>query len=255
MTPEKLSKRYLNALYRKYNRREYLGSDPVEQVHRFRTNRDRELAGLIASSLAYGRVRQIQRSLAEVFRRLGPPADAVTGTSPAALRRRLAGFKHRFTTGAEMAALLIGAGRLIREHGSLGACFVAQVAPGDETSLPALCRFTDALRDAARDRFDSLVPTPSRGSACKRLHLYLRWMVRDDAVDLGLWRGVPRRLLVVPLDTHMHRIGRRFGLTCRRSADLRTALEITRGFAAFSPRDPVRYDFALTRLGILGQTV
>ena len=118
--------------------------------------------------------------------------------------------------------------------------------------LPALSAFADALIAAADGGCPSLVPHPAKGSACKRLHLYLRWMVRRDAVDPGGWNGVPTAKLIVPLDTHMHRIGLGLGLTARRQADMRTALEVTRGFARHAPHDPVRYDFALTRLPILG---
>ena len=95
-----------------------------------------------------------------------------------------------------------------------------------------------------------LLPSPSAGSACKRLNLFLRWMVRQDNVDPGGWDSVSPAKLIIPLDTHMHRIGRRLGLTPRRQADLRTAIEITEGFRGICPSDPVRYDFALTRLGI-----
>ncbi|MFC1474950.1 TIGR02757 family protein, partial [bacterium] len=97
-----------------------------------------------------------------------------------------------------------------------------------------------------------LTPAPRRGSACKRMNLFLRWMVRRDDVDPGPWTDVPASKLVVPLDTHMHRISSGMGLTSRKQADLKTAIEITDAFRAISPEDPVRYDFALTRLGILG---
>ncbi|MFW6062129.1 MAG: DUF2400 family protein [Planctomycetota bacterium] len=94
------------------------------------------------------------------------------------------------------------------------------------------------------------MPDPSRGSACKRLLLWLRWMVRRDAVDPGDWRGVPASKLVIPLDVHMHRITRLLGFTRRKQANLATAMEVTAGFARLCPADPVRYDFALTRFGI-----
>ena len=98
-----------------------------------------------------------------------------------------------------------------------------------------------------------LLADPSRGSACKRLHLYLRWMVRGDAVDVGLWRGVPPERLIVPLDTHMHRIGREVGAIHRNQADARAAIELTEAFRLVTPNDPVRYDFALTHWAIRGR--
>jgi uncharacterized protein (TIGR02757 family) len=249
--PNPLTRERLDGLYRKYNRRSFLRTDPIEFLYRFDDEGDREIAGLVASSLAYGRVSQIQRSVSYVLERLGAPSETVTRASLRELNKRLYGFKHRFTTGCETASLLFGAGRLIREHGTLGSCFASKVKRDDETVLPALIGFTDALLYAARDSCPSLIPRASRGSACKRLNLFIRWMVRKDAVDPGGWRGIPPRKLIVPLDTHMHRIGLEFGLTGRKSADMRTALEITKAFAAFSPSDPVKYDFALTRTGIL----
>ncbi len=95
-----------------------------------------------------------------------------------------------------------------------------------------------------------LLPSPGKGSACKRLNLFLRWMVRSDDVDPGGWSGVDAGKLIVPLDTHMHRMGLEVGLTRRKQADMQAALEVTRAFRTIAPEDPVRYDFALTRLGI-----
>ncbi|HSE64208.1 MAG TPA: DUF2400 family protein, partial [Thermoanaerobaculia bacterium] len=95
-------------------------------------------------------------------------------------------------------------------------------------------------------------PSPSSGSACKRWNLYLRWMVRKDAMDFGLWRAIPTSRLVIPTDTHVHRVARRLGLTRRKSADWKTAREITDRLARLDPQDPVRYDYALCNLGTIG---
>ncbi|MCK4410112.1 MAG: DUF2400 family protein, partial [Candidatus Eisenbacteria sp.] len=124
----------------------------------------------------------------------------------------------------------------------------------DETVLPALTSFVGGIADAscvaAGVEGACPLPDPARGSACKRLHLFLRWMVRSDDVDPGGWDAVPASKLIVPLDTHMHRFSLLLGLTDRKQANGRTALEITRAFRSFSPDDPVKYDFSLTRLGI-----
>jgi uncharacterized protein (TIGR02757 family) len=170
------------------------------------------------------------------------------------LREAFGGFRHRFATGEQLAALLLGAKRLVERHGSLHACFAAHLADGAETVAPALAAFADELRAAAGGLDAHLLPCPSRGSACKRLNLFLRWMVRRDAVDPGGWGGVSPAQLIVPLDVHMHRICRTLGLTARRQADGRAAEEITRAFRRFASDDPVRYDFALTRLGIRGDS-
>jgi uncharacterized protein (TIGR02757 family) len=197
--PNPLTRERLDGLYRKYNRRSFVCTDPVEFLYAFDDERDREIAGLVASSLAYGRVSQIQRSVSHVLGRLGALRETVTEASLRELNERLYGFKHRFTTGRETASLLYSAGRLICEHGTLGRLFASKVKRDDETVLPALNDFTDALLDAARDSCPSLIPRASRGSACKRLNLFVRWMVRKDAVDPGGWRGISPRKLIVPL--------------------------------------------------------
>jgi len=244
----KLTREALEELYRRTNRRELVSPDPIEFLYRY-DGLDREVAGLVASSLAYGRVAQILRSVGKALALMGPPAGFATALPPAEMRRRLRGFKHRFTTGADLARLLAGAGRCIMAHGSLGRCFARHVARSAENIIPAAAAFVEEISRAAGGGLGSLLPSPERGSACKRLNLYLRWMVRKDAVDPGGWPVSPR-VLLVPLDVHMHRICRAAGLTSRRQCDLRTAVEATRAFALFEPGDPVKYDFALTRAGI-----
>jgi uncharacterized protein (TIGR02757 family) len=205
----------------------------------------------VAAGLAYGRVAQILKSVATVLTALGSSPRRFLARAPAsAITRRFATFRHRFTSGAEIAALLVAVKRAVAAGRTLEQLFRAGLAPGDATVLSALSAFVAALRRLAPAPCPSLLSSPDDGSACKRMNLYLRWMVRRDAVDPGPWRGVPAAKLVVPLDTHLFRIGRQLGLTQRRQADLVAALEITRAFARFAPRDPVRYDFALTRLGI-----
>ncbi|MFA4874923.1 MAG: TIGR02757 family protein [bacterium] len=243
-------KPHLDRLYAALNRREYVSPDPLQFLYDYADPLDREIVGLIASSLAYGRVAQILRSVKYVLDRMQGPRKFLADTTPAKMQRAFVGFKHRFTIGDEMAALLAGARHAIRAHGSLGACFASLAKKGDEDVRPALARFVDELNKGAAGSTASLLPEPSRGSACKRLHLYLRWMVRSDEVDPGGWDCVAPSKLIIPLDTHMHRICGKMGLTKRRPADARTAKEITEAFRKFSPEDPVRYDFAITRLGI-----
>ena len=245
-----MTKDALDRLYRRFNRRRYVHPDPLEFLYAYPDLRDREIVGLIASSLAYGRVAQILSSVRRVLDRLGPsPCAFLMETSPKSLARVLAPFKHRFTTGQELAELLSGVRDAVARHGSLNRCFVAGYDDADETVLPALERFAGEI--AGRRTY--LLPCPAAGSACKRMNLYLRWMVRKDAVDPGGWAGVPRAKLVAPLDTHMARIGRALGFTKRKAANLGMALDITRAFRRFSPGDPVKYDFALTRFGIRGE--
>ena len=240
----------LDGLYATWNRREWVHPDPLEVLYDYPDPADREVVGLVAACLSYGRVKSILNSVRAVLGRMGPPRAFLADATAERLRDAFGAFRHRFATGEQLASLLLGAKRLLERHGSLNACFVAHLGEGDATVVPALKGFAAELRAAAGGLDAHLLPCPTRGSACKRLNLFLRWMVRRDAVDPGGWSGVSPAQLIVPLDVHMHRICRTLGLTARRGADGRAAEEITGAFRRFAPDDPVRYDFALTRLGI-----
>ncbi len=241
----------LDEVYRRLHRRRYVHPDPLEFLYAYDDPRDREIVALLAALLAYGRVAQILRSVSTVLARLSQsPAAFVRRTSDGKLRVLFADFRHRFQTGKEISALLAGVRRTLKRHGSLEACFLACSNSREETVLPALRSFVGELNSASGGACGQFLPDPAKGSACKRLHLMLRWMVRRDRVDPGGWRGIPKRRLIVPLDTHMHRIALALGATSRTSADARTAMEVTSAFGKLCPSDPVRYDFSLTRLGI-----
>ncbi len=240
----------LESLYNKYNRPEFVDPDPLATIYRYHDVRDREIAALIASSLAYGKALQIVRSLSAVFELMPYPAEYLIAATRQSLAGDFSGFRHRWTSGEEMASMLWGIKMVVDEFGSLEACFASGLSEDDETIVKALSCFSGKLRTLSGDNRSSLLPDPDRGSACKRLNLFLRWLVRKDDVDPGGWTCVSPAQLVVPLDTHMHRISRTLGLTRRKQADLKTALEVTRAFRVINPEDPVRYDFSLTRLGI-----
>ena len=241
------TKELVDRLYRTYNRKKYVSPDPLQFLYNYPAVCDREIAALVASSLAYGRVAQILRSVERVLSKMGTsPHSFLLASNNRQLSRTFAGFKHRFTTDVELVSMLSGMRAVISNHGSLNSCFVAGLKTEDRNIVPALQQFTDELGCAG----NYLIPSPSRGSACKRLNLFLRWMVRKDAVDPGGWAGVARNKLIVPLDVHMARIGQLLALTNRKSTDMKMAIEITESLAAFSPKDPVKYDFALTRFGI-----
>jgi uncharacterized protein (TIGR02757 family) len=247
----KNQKQRLERLYKKYNRRQYVHPDPLEFLYAYKDVRDREIAGLVAASLAYGRVAQILASVSRVLDTMGSsPFSFVVGSSEALIGKAFKGFTHRFATGRTLSYMLIGVKRIIDHFGSLHGCFLSGYDRKDDTVLSGLNVFAARLIDACEKSPEHLLPLPERGSACKRLHLYLRWMVREDAVDPGGWAGIPAAKLIVPLDTHMHAFGRSAGFTDRRQADMRAAMEITEGFRKMMPDDPVKYDFVLTREGI-----
>lgn len=245
------SKEKLEALYATYNQRRFVHPDPLEFLYRFEDFRDREVVALIASSLAYGKVEQILKSVSTILLTMGTsPMDFLCSSPFQRIHRAFQDFKHRFTPGSDLSLLLWSARSMIQEYGSLHGCFMAGYDDHHETILPALSAFVRHLHGDRSCCWSGFLPSPERGSACKRLNLFLRWMIREDEVDPGGWKGIPPSKLVVPLDTHMHRISLMLGLTKRKQADLRTAVEITQAFKGPSPDDPVRYDFVLTRFGI-----
>lgn len=241
----------LERLYRRYNRRSFIDPDPLRFLYDYDDLRDREVAALVASSLAFGNVKQITRSVTSVLAAMGSsPADFLSSASPAALEKAFSDFKHRWIKAGDLCSLLAGARRIMAGYGSLGSCFREMTDASDEDVVPALIRFVGEMARDGGASCGGLLPSPCRGSACKRLNLFLRWMVRRDRVDPGGWSFVSPAKLLVPLDTHMFNFSRALGLTGRRQADLKTAREVTGSFREIAPEDPVRYDFALTRLGI-----
>ncbi|MFA6009214.1 MAG: TIGR02757 family protein [Desulfobacteraceae bacterium] len=239
----------LESLYHTYNNPSYIHPDPLEYVRRYPAIKDREIAGVIASCLSFGRVSQILLTLSRVFDVMGPsPRAYVEQGSQRTFNKDYKGFVYRFVREEHLVSLLTGLGRMIEDHGTLENCFVSGLSHDDETIVPAMGRFVNQIVQNYDPGY--LVARPDKGSAMKRMNLFLRWMVRQDAVDPGGWNRVDQSRLIIPLDTHMHRISKKLGLTERNQADMRTAMEITESFRRFSPNDPVKYDFSLTRFGI-----
>lgn len=249
--PTIISKERFEGLYRRYNRREFVHPDPLELVYRYGELCDREIAAFVASSLAYGRVAQILKSVSFVLEQMMPsPSVFLEQASLETIQQTFSNFRHRFATGQGLSSMLFGVKQVLERFDSLYACFLAGFGHEHGTVLPALSAFTKEVKLGAHNSLGHLVPSPDKGSACKRLNLFLRWMVRQDQVDPGGWEKVCPSRLIVPLDTHMHRICLLLGLTTRKQADMRTAMEITDAFRGVAPEDPVRYDFSLTRFGI-----
>ena len=241
----------LEELYSRYNKRNLVSPDPLQFLYDYEDLYDREIVALLAASLAYGRVAQILKSVQKVLDCMAPsPRHFITESKECEFRKIFQSFKHRFTTGSDIANLFSGIQAAILEHNSLEACFAAGYSEDNKDIIPALNKFSETICRFYPNRTAYLLPAPSRGSACKRPMLFLRWMVRSDEVDIGGWKSIPKSKLIIPLDTHMHKISTKLGLTSRRNADLKSAVEITETFAEINPEDPVKYDFALTRFGI-----
>ena len=252
----------LEELYACSNRRNLVHPDPLSFVHRYNGAGDREVAGFIASCLAYGRVMQIHRSVERILERMGKsPLEYLMASTDAELEEMFGEFVHRFTTGSEIIGTLKGVRGVIEKYGSIEDCMregmiVKRTAgqSGNTPLLSGLCNLAGEINRPLGGGYNSLVPCPEKGSALKRLNLYLRWMIRKDEVDLGIWESISPVELIVPMDVHMFRISRLLGLTRRKQADMKTAREVTEGFRLISPDDPVKYDFALASLGIQNGT-
>ncbi len=241
----------LENVYELYNKREFISPDPLQFLYDYPELKDREIVGLIASTLAYGRVQQILKSIEKILKEMGrSPFEFVMNGSLESFRKTFDGFKHRFTTSEDMALMLAGIKNVIVEYENLENCFVAGMKSEDDDIVPAMKFFVEQIAAYFPDCKTYLLPHPAKGSACKRMNLYLRWMARCDDVDPGGWTKVSTSKLLIPLDTHMNNICRSHGLTKRKNADLKAVGEVTEAFRAVNPTDPTKYDFALTRFGI-----
>ncbi len=238
-------------------------TDPVHIVRRFPAQGDREIVGFCAAALAFGRVASVLQSIASLLRVMGPePAEFVRRFEPARDAGRIHPLVHRWIRGRDLVALLLILQRMLRESGSIEEFFVAGDDPSTPDIGPALDAFSSrALQSDLRGAYGArrparagvcyFFPRPSAGSACKRLNLFLRWMVRRDAIDLGVWTRVPASRLIVPLDTHVIRLGQCLRLTRYVSPGWKMAAEITASLRRIDPADPVRYDFSLCHVGMM----
>lgn len=254
----------LDAFLATWPSRDRIRNDPLELPHRYADARDIEVSALLSACLAYGRVDLFKPKLEGLLREMGSsPARFVSVLDVEGARALLSGFVYRFNVGTDLAVLLLGMGRALRERGSLESAFVAHLRArgtlhgGLEGFLGELRAVPMApLRKALgpEQGLAHLLPSPLGPGAAKRLNLFLRWMVRPAAegVDFGLWTQVEPARLIIPLDTHIHRISRHLGLTRRNDVSWRTAEEITASLRRLDPADPVKYDFALCHYGMSG---
>lgn len=253
----------LDALYASRSQ-QHLGNDPLQFCHRYRDPADREIAAVVASSFAYGSIVIIMRTLEAVFAGMGKsPRRFVEHFDPQKGIQSFAAFRHRFNDGRDLCALFWAMRQMLEQEGSIQSFFLRGYSHLDSDVGTSLNRYSASVLALdyskvfsthsipAGSSFPFLFPAPGSGSACKRLCMMLRWLVRsDDGIDLGLWSGISPAQLIIPVDTHISRIGRYLGLTRRKSADWRMAREITAALRLFCPSDPVKYDFSLAHIGI-----
>lgn len=251
----------LDDLYKKYSH-SHLESDPVFFPHQYKDPLDIEIAGLISSALAYGKVDLFKPKIAYILGIMGKSPSAYISTFDPAGEKRFDSFVYRFNRGADIIHLLSVIQLIIKESGSIKGFFLKRYTTGDPDIERALSSFVNRVLEIdcmeafpdgrLSDGFRHLFPTPGKGG-CKRLNMYLRWMVRKDSIDFGLWNEIPPSKLIMPMDTHVARLSRYLGLSKRKSVDWNMAKEVTEALKILDPMDPVKYDFALSRLGILNE--
>jgi uncharacterized protein (TIGR02757 family) len=251
----------LERLYRDFDYRGRLARDAIRYPRRYADPGDREIVALLTASLAYGRVELFGAWVERLLGWLGPsPRRFALAFDPARDARVFRSFHYRFNRGVDLAAALLAIHRLLVRHGSLRGAFVAGYDDAEPDIRPSLDRFAASILEQdfspvgmrrLTPGFRHLFPRPAAGGACKRWHLFLRWMVRRDAFDFGDWVEVSPARLVIPLDTHVANMADALALTRLRSRTARMAEDITRTLRRLDPVDPVKYDFALchTRMG------
>ena len=243
---------------------ERVAADPIRFPKRYKNQKDQELVALFSALLAYGRVKSIGECLERLFDSLGDsPAtlamiDAQNYRLNGCFERRFPDFVYRFTRENDLNKLWIAVGEIFIRYENLGQCFMSHDQAEDSSLISAYQGFYNELNHYSKGLiggrgFNHLVSDPKKGSALKRINMFLRWMVRGpDQVDLGLWSNLGSHRLIIPLDVHVFRLSSALALTQRRTPDLKTALEITKKLREFDPIDPIKYDFAIAHLGISG---
>jgi uncharacterized protein (TIGR02757 family) len=254
----------LESFYQNHPLAGRIKDDPVELPHRYTDPKEIELVGWLSAALAYGRVDLFKAAVEKILALMeGGPSSYLARFDPDRERPRFKGIYYRLNAPKDLFCFIYMMSQVVQRYGSVGALFRSLYREEEEDLGPTLSRFIAAVTSVdprpvygkreIPDGLRQLLSSPVHGSACKRMNLYLRWMVRpNDGIDFGLWEEIPPAKLIIPLDTHIVRISRYLGLTRRKSPDWKMAKEITESLKAFDPVDPLKYDFGLCHLGISG---
>ncbi len=244
----------LETLHDRYNRVEFIESDPISVPHLFSSRDDREVAGLLASTIAWGNRKAIVKSARKMMLYMDyAPSDFVRNASDSELSR-LEGYVHRTFNGHDFIDFVRGIRGLYERFGGIGT-FVEQRYEATGSMAKVLSDFRREFFACNHDpHCEKHLSSIDKGAACKRLNMYFRWFVRRDSrgVDFGEWRKVPMSALYLPLDVHTSNMGRALGLLRRKQSDWKATVEITESLREFDAEDPVRFDFSLFGAGIDG---
>lgn len=232
--------------------------DPLQFLHRYKKPEDVEIIGLIAAVFAYGNITQIISTLEKITRILGKnPYDFLINAAEKEIIKLFAGIYHRFYTPYDVQTLFINLNQVLKKEGSIKNIFLRGYKPEEKNLKNAISEFSKRIflntvlkkREKTRGLM-FMFPDPLNGSTCKRTNLFLRWMIRKDELDFGIWNEIPPYKLIIPVDTHIAKICRMLKLTKRKNPDWKMAEEITENLKQFDPADPIKYDFAICHIGM-----
>ena len=249
-------KPYLDEINDQVERPEYIHHDPVQFMHRFNEKCDCEIAGFFAATMAWGRRDIVVAKVDDLLKRMNmKPYNFVMNYTPSDYERFLT-FRHRTIKPIDIHGIILSLQNIYRNHEDLEAFWKISYLKGKELGRPFLAIFHEdffRMCDDAEVRTRKHISNPEKGSTCKRLYMFLRWVVRKNStVDLGIWHFIPASELLVPFDVHVARQARRYGLVTRRTNDWKTVNELTETLKLMNPGDPARYDYALFGIGALG---
>jgi len=242
-----------------FNQASFIENDPISIPHRFTKLQDIEIAGFFAAVLAWGQRKTIIAKCKQLIHLMdNAPHDFICNHTEED-RKAFLTFKHRTFNATDTLYFLSFLQQYYQHNHSLENAFAQHMQSTDLHVGKGLQGFHELFFSLphAPQRTKKHVATPVRKSACKRLNMYLRWMVRSDTngVDFGLWTSIKPAQLLCPLDVHVDRVARRYGLITRKQRDWKTVLELTKNLQSFDPKDPVKYDYALFGMGILDKKV
>jgi len=245
-----ITKIELEKLVEKYEKADFILSDPVQFPHRFKTNEDIEIAAFISSLFSYGNRRIFIKKLDKLFEIMGnKPLEFLLNFEP----KSLEGFNYRFAKDIDIIEVFRILNKLYSDDGGLSSLFKYGFEQGKsiEQMLQVVTDyFYSNAKSGLGQGFYHLIPNPKNKGAMKRMNMFLRWMVRKPPVDLGVWSFIPRGMLLIPLDVHVARLSREMGLLTRSSNDFKAVFELSENLKKFDPLDPVKFDFAIFGLGV-----
>ncbi len=251
-TKIRTAKKVFENVYKQFHHKKFTIHDPIHWLYNYPNKNDKEIVGLISALLAFGNAKAFNCKIAQVLSLWQNPSIEFINRSLKDFMFTLKDFQHRFVDGRTFANFLFGVRKIIEEYGTIGTFVYKHYKKCSCDLWDALQNSTDELRKASGAPLYFLVPNPHKGSTCKRLWLYFRWMVRNDEIDIGCWKFIKPNQLFIPLDTHIYQWAVSLRLIPQHPLNAKTVLLLTDIFRQINPEDPLRYDFSLCQAGMLG---